>query len=147
MSDTIKIAFCGSNKLGALAIKLFTVSKFAHCALVMPDGETVIESTAKHGGVNLSTLTELKKINEYVEVCPYFVEHPNLAYDFAKSQIGKGYDFKYIFSFIISREWQDQTKWACSELVYASLMAGGRRIFRDEFKERITPGDLYKIAC
>ena len=60
--------------------------------------------------------------------------------DFAKSQIGKPYDFSGIFGFVTNRDWQEPDSWFCSELVAAAINTE-RRLFNTE-TSRITPRDI-----
>jgi hypothetical protein len=47
------------------------------------------------------------------------------AWEFAVSQIGKGYDFRSVFQFCSRREPSRNRKWFCSELAFSALQHGG----------------------
>ncbi len=42
-------------------------------------------------------------------------------YEFLYAQIGKPYDFKAIGGFFLNRDWRNDAKWFCSELIAAAL--------------------------
>ncbi len=43
------------------------------------------------------------------------------AYEWARTQLGKPYDFSAIAGIAVDRNWRDETKWFCSELIVASF--------------------------
>jgi hypothetical protein len=44
-----------------------------------------------------------------------------------------------------SEDWADGSRWWCSELVFAILMAGGVRLFDPEVMKRVRPIDLHMV--
>ncbi|KQQ86899.1 hypothetical protein ASF77_19635 [Massilia sp. Leaf139] len=76
------------------------------------------------------------------------VEVPDIgaAVAFAEGQGGKPYDFAGALALPLlkSDDWGDDSRWWCSELVFAMLMAGGRTLLDPAEKHRVTPNDLYQ---
>lgn len=117
--------------LGSIAIRLFTWSKWSHCAVVMNDSNTVIEATAEDG-VTQSTLESFKK--KYPD---YLVlEYP--AYkgweERARSQLFKPYDWSGVVGIVLRRNWESESMWFCSELV--AFVSG---YFNNKYIGRIVP--------
>jgi len=65
-------------------------------------------------------------------------------YKIAKAQEGTKYDFGWLVGWPITRRWQDDDAWVCSELVAASLVESGY-IDEPHRIHRITPGDIRDI--
>lgn len=131
-----------SNTIGSWLIRLWTFSKWSHVA-VLVDGFSVIDSTAKYGGVRITSKEFFKSTHEF-EV--YDIELPDeeAAITFLFSQIGKKYDWTSIFGMIFQRNWQEDDKWFCSELLEAACVKGGKQRFRDEVY-RITPHQSWAV--
>lgn len=100
-------------------------SKWSHVALVMEDGQSVIDATFVHGGVMQRPLADViatssEHASRDIE-CP----DPAAAYAFARSQIGKPYDTWGVLGVGLHRDWQKDDAWWCSEFVEACIAAGG----------------------
>ena len=64
---------------------------------------------------------------------------------YARTQIGKPYDYGGVISFPFRSKWSEQSKWFCSELTAAALdVAGVIRV--DKRVNRISPADLYGMV-
>jgi hypothetical protein len=77
------------------------------------------------------------------------VQVPDLeaARAFAEAQAGKGYDWAGAVGIPLtySEDWADDSRWWCSELVFAILLAGGTRLFDPDVMKRIRPIDLQMV--
>ncbi|MBF0568916.1 MAG: hypothetical protein HQK95_08640 [Nitrospirae bacterium] len=63
---------------------------------------------------------------------------------FIREQQGKGYDYQGLLDFLTNRDLHDPSKWFCSELVTAAILAAGIPIFGWRRESAFTsPGDLY----
>lgn len=138
----MKVLFCTSELIGAKLIRAVTWSDWSHVALV--DGDTVIE--AVWPVVKTTPLSEvLEKHKSYT-----IVELPSLDDDAlleaAKSQLGKPYDLTALFGILSHRDWQQDDRWFCSELVAWSFSKSGSPLFRPEALPRITPQHLWMLA-
>lgn len=140
----MKLIFCRKPSLGSWLIRVFTWSPWSHCVIV-EDDRHVIESTMAHGGVRRRPLLEI--INEYsrVELVEIPLTDEQAALDFARAQLGKPYDWRAIFGFLLHRDWADDRAWFCNELAEAACVAGGRQRFRDSIS-RITPRESWMVT-
>jgi uncharacterized protein YycO len=64
---------------------------------------------------------------------------------FARSQIGKPYDFSDIAGILLNADWHKAGAWICSEFVVAACMAGGLHLLNVEigYTYRITPDKVH----
>lgn len=66
---------------------------------------------------------------------------------FILAQLGKPYDWRSIFSFVIPfRDWREDDSWFCSELIAAGLEQSGFLRKLDLNVTKITPQDLMLIC-
>lgn len=137
----MRIAFARRAALGSWLIRLFTFSRWSHCAIIQ--GDAVIDATFWHG-VRRSPLSEFLKHYE-VEVIDVhlgaFGEYADL---WLEEQIGKKYDWTALVALPFRSNWHDPDRWFCSELVAAALRAGGRDLFRDDLA-RVVPQHLWML--
>ncbi len=66
------------------------------------------------------------------------------AVNYARSQIGKGYDYAGVMLFSFAPRWNDETRWFCSELTAAALQHAGI-INIPKSLWRVSPGNLFRI--
>lgn len=125
-------------------IRLLTWSRYSHVAIIDPKTTWVVE--ADHvDGVKYNLLSKFFKTST-PEIRKLACKAPDLAVKFAKSQLGRPYDLGFIFGWLFRRDWQDNTKWACSELVAWAVERAGTFIFSEDRMNRITPEHLYMIS-
>lgn len=138
----IKVLFCSNYNIGSLLIRLFTFSKWSHVGIVLDDN-TVIDAT---GGKGVSVHSMHEFISKYrsIEEVSISIPDPIAAKAFLVDQIGKPYDFTALFGLVLQRDWQEPDSWFCSELLEASLVAGGRKRFKDSVS-RIVPKESYAV--
>lgn len=137
------LAVDSRHNVGSWLIKIFTFSKWNHVA-IMFDTCTVIESTAFNGVTCCSYEDFLRKYSRVAEF-EMAIPDEKAAKDFALQQLNKKYDWKAIFGIIFqNRKWESPNRWFCSELVEASLIAGGRRRFRSEVSN-ILPRETFGV--
>lgn len=139
----IQVIYSTGPHLGSMLLRAALFSEWSHCGLIMEDGATVIEASAKHGVVE----TPIHKFTEHgrwaIQDCP--VLDPAAAYAAARAQLGTGYDWFGLLGLAASRQWQDADGWFCSELVQHCKVAGGLTdLSYDPW--RITPRDIWILA-
>jgi uncharacterized protein YycO len=66
--------------------------------------------------------------------------------EFAFAQLGKPYDWSAIAAFYVSRDWQDDRAWWCSELTGASFVANGMFRKPENFQRRFTVREQRLLA-
>lgn len=131
----MKVIFCRSHLPGSYLIRLVTLSKWSHCALVIKDN-VCLEAT--YPQVRLTTLEEIKRTHSSWEIRELDIEPDML--DWGVQQVGKPYDISGLLGFFQpNRKWQKDDKWFCSELLAA--MTG---FFQED--GRVTPQMLLLIS-
>lgn len=133
------VAFARDDSLVSYLIRLFTWSKWHHCGALTLDKKFVIEATAKNGVVQ-TPLAEF--IARYDEV--EFGEikcNDRKAEKFLLAQLGKKYDWLAIFGMLFRKNWQDDCRWFCFELVAAAT-----GLFDDQKQSKVAANSIYLIS-
>lgn len=130
----MRIIFATRRKyIPAMLLRIFTLSKFSHMAVLLDDN-TVIEAAAFKGVVR-GSFENFTKIYDRVIIQDLPLPNEEAAISFLLEQIGKPYDWTAIFGIVFRNgKWTDPDSWFCSELVEAAVKAGGL----DRFKEDIS---------
>lgn len=139
-NDTMQprlLLFHGKGIISAL-VRFQTRGAYSHAALLLPDGETIIEAW-QGAGVRKRKVTNWEgidkfKINARVDW--------DVAIAFAEKQIGKPYDYVSVLRFVSRRRGKDDSKWFCSEICFESILAGGCALLRTDEPWRISPWHL-----
>lgn len=137
----MRVLFCTSNLPGAVLIRSVTWSKYSHVALV--DGDDVIE--AVWHSVRVAPLAEVIAAHSAHVIVDLPCRSPDEVIKAARSQVGKPYDISALFGLLMHRDWQDEDRWFCSELVAWAFSQGGSPLFRREAMHRITPQHLWML--
>lgn len=128
----------------SLAIAVLGGSRFFSHVVAIVDGEA-FESSMTHGCRACTVADVMKGIVRYQDMV---VDVPDIeaALAFARAQHGKPYDFAGALALPLlqSDNWGDESRWWCSELVFAMLMAGGATLLDPDEMHRVTPNDLYQ---
>ena len=136
----MRIIYCTSNGFISALIRFFTFSKWSHVAIEF--NGVVIDSTSVNG-VAVSSYKRFAATHKSIHMEELTGVNEEAVWRFLKSQIGKKYDFRAIFSFPFRRSWQRNSKWFCSELAAEALIMGGRNL---KIKSsRVTPRDLWAM--
>ena len=138
--NSILVGFCtDKSDWISTVIRWLTWWRHSHVVLISPCQLYVIEST--HGkGVVGGTLAEfLGRDGVEVRTIPH--ADPDAVWHKVENEIGKPYDWKYIYGWLFRRNWQDPAAWSCPELI--ATMAG---LFPLDFAGHISPRDLYLIS-
>jgi len=138
----MQVMFCTSNQIGAIAIRAITWSKWSHVALLLGDG-TAIEAAWPR--VRRVGVDELLAQHSKYEIVEFTGMNDQAVIDAAMSQLGKPYDLTALFGLLLHRDWQQSSKWFCSELVAWAFAAAGHTLFRREDISRITPQHLWML--
>jgi hypothetical protein len=119
-------------------IKTLTWSDFSHVDLVFGD---VLIGAVPFRGVVEDTLFE--RIAAATQIAVYDIPglDDEVALSFAKSQLGKPYDWAGAIGVGLHRDWQDPERWFCSEFVEWVCTQSGHPLLAGNFR-RITPRDL-----
>ena len=138
----MRVLLCTSNLLGAVLIRAVTWSDWSHAALV--DGDEAIEATWP--AVRVAPLSEVIAAHSLHAIVDLPCRDQAAAIAAARSQTGKPYDLTALFGLLMHRDWQENDRWFCSELVAWAFCQGGSPLFRQEAMHRITPQHLWMLA-
>jgi hypothetical protein len=107
----------------------FHIAKASHC--LIQDGEYVIEASMTHG-VRRTLMVDAMRGLAITDVVKFQVFDAEAGLTFARSQVGRKYDFKGAFGLALypGREYTEDDSWFCFELAAAALKAAGRDVFR-----------------
>ena len=131
----ITLQFSTTNHLSSKAIGFLSWSWASHVDFVLPDGR-LLGALALGGGV------QYHEAKGYTRIERYTVDAPSTVLDIAQTQIGKPYDWSGVFGMIFrDRDWENQDKWFCSELVAWSFKQAGYPLLNEQ-SYRVTPRDL-----
>lgn len=145
----IVLGFSHSAKPISRLVKWFTHGRYSHVMLMEPGGRRYIESsgTAKPSG------TRIRDLEDFFASRPDWefriIEHPNpdAVWRIACTQEGKPYDWMYFLGWLFRRNWQDDDKPVCNELITWSCEMSGHPIFpADAEPHWLTPHHLYLIS-
>jgi hypothetical protein len=133
----ITLQFSTTKHISSKAIQFFTWSWASHVDFVLPNGKLFGALATQDGGG-----VRLHDAENYTRIERFQVDAPESIIDIAMTQEGKPYDWAGIFGLVLrERNWEDDDKWFCSELVAWSFKQGGFPLL-NETTSRITPRDL-----
>ncbi len=98
------------------AIRFSTRSWTSHAEFIDTDREITVGARSV-GGVKVRSCVK----DHYSRVEQFTAEGILQAYEWARTQIGNPYDFSAVAGIAVDRNWRNETKWFCSELVVASF--------------------------
>jgi uncharacterized protein YycO len=143
MPGQVRVIFSASNLIGSKIIRLLTWSSWSHVALLYGD-DKVVEAT--YPKVRETSLDEFLKGKTLTLCVDLPCSNPEAVITAARSQLGKRYDTLAVLAFLWHfRDWEDDSKWFCSELVAYALREGGLPLFREGVLQRITPQHLWLL--
>jgi uncharacterized protein YycO len=140
----VSLLFSAANNPLSVMIRTLTWSTYSHVALV--DGDTVIEATTAHG-VRRAALSDALRSAATRALVQIPCADPQAVLAAATSQLGKPYDYSAILGIGLHRDWQEDDKWFCSELVAWSFQHAGHPLFRAESLRRVTPQHLWMLPA
>lgn len=119
----VRLIFSNNTGIPAALIRFYTFSKITHCGILLDD-YSVLDSDYETKGVSIRSIDDFLKTKKEIVIKEYPRLSPEMI-TYAKSQLGKPYDLSAIFGLPFHRNWQDDNKWFCAELLlWASKMAG-----------------------
>jgi uncharacterized protein YycO len=139
----IQLLFTRRRHIGSWLIRFVTWSEYSHVDILL-DGNYLIGAIAPEGVVVHKADYRLKTASKAV-IMELPVSSKIEALEYARSQIGKSYDWLGVLGIGLHRNWQENDKWSCAELAAMALDAGGQKPFDSKFHHRITPQDLLML--
>ncbi|MCK5307046.1 MAG: hypothetical protein KAJ73_00405 [Zetaproteobacteria bacterium] len=134
----MRIVFTRSSGIIAGLVRWFTWSEYNHVAIGRAEGTTLIEAIGWRGVV-LSNMYYLRSRSTVIKVMEVEVLRDPTVH--LRSQLGKKYDYSGILGIWFRRNWQEENRWFCSELVAWACAKAGTPLVVEE-KHRITPNDI-----
>lgn len=119
---SLEVSLAQGTGLISKTIDWFSAGRVSHADLVMPN-HTLLGARSD-GGVKERPGDYLGNIKRWVFSKEVSREQAFEVYKFAYQQLDKGYDHLAIFAFAINRNWREEDRWFCSELVAAALEKG-----------------------
>jgi hypothetical protein len=129
----------------SLAVGIAAGSRqFSHAVAII--GERAYEASMTHGCRADAVAEIMAGIVVYRDM-PVWVPDLDAAIAFAEAQAGKGYDWPGAIGIPLtySDDWSDDSRWWCSDLVFAIVLAGGTRLFDPDVMKRVRPIDLQMV--
>lgn len=119
--DILTIGFSRNHLIGSYVIRKLTHSEFSHCAILTDSNKatsksTIIDATFKHG-VAERPYSDFILQNSNFEFISIEIPCLKTFLEEARKEIGKRYDLSALAGFIENRNWQEDDKWFCSELI------------------------------
>ena len=140
----VEIFFSDGDSLSAKFIRFNTWSKYCHVGFYDRKAGTVIDSRIDRKGVREYSLDKLKE--DYPRILfRTLPDVPNNVLEIARSQLGKPYDWTALLGIGMHRNWQEDDRWFCSELVAWSCLQSGKPIINKE-TWRVTPQDVLEVS-
>lgn len=133
----ITFYFHSSNTVFGKAIKFFSRGQYTHVSIGV--NGYIYEAREGKGVIRRKADTDLKSVN-YVH---FFDLDEKAVEEFLKKQLGKGYDWLGVLSFVWRFIRQGRNVWYCSELALVAL-AKGKGV--KEYNQRQSPTDFYYIT-
>lgn len=134
----MKVIFTNKHRsIISILIKILTISKFSHMAVLLDDGYVI--DTTFLSGVRIQTLEKFSR--HYTDRIVRNITLPDevAAQEFLYAQIGKPYDWTALLGMAVRNgKWDKDDSWFCSELVEAAIKAGGLNRFIEKLS-RIIP--------
>lgn len=133
----LRLAFYKGAGLSAWAIRTVTWSAYDHVALLLPDGSVLDVEP----GAGVSEHLATRKPDAVCAVdAPDDVLDAALAW--ARTQIGKPYDWTAVIGIGLHRDWRQTGSFFCSELIALGFESVGIPLLHTTHMNRITPADI-----
>ena len=125
----IQLQFVCESALSSAAIAWFSQGHFSHVDAVLADGSLLGARSDSVGGsppgVRIRPKDYAKFSTKVVMSVPATPDQAEKFYKFLTAQVGKPYDSKAIWAFVVNRNWRETDSWICSELQSAAGEAAG----------------------
>lgn len=136
----IALLFSREDTLVSKGIRLITKSQWSHVDIIIKDTFAI---GAQINGVTLRTIKEAESYDEYELIR---IDSPNNDESFVVDQLDKPYDWLGLLGLEFGvRDWQDDSKWFCSELAATYVSRCGIAV-PWSYSNRVTPGMLYDFV-
>ena len=136
----MKLLFTRRRHIGSWLIRMFTWSEYSHVDIVLGNG--FVLGAVAPDGVTIQPYWHRIDMASKAVMMDLPVKSIDDAIAYAHKQIGKPYDWLGVVGIGLRRNWQEDDKWSCAELVANAASVAGQKPFDDRFMYRITPQHL-----
>lgn len=141
---SVRLQFVCERAVTSRLIAWFGAGHFSHVDAVLPDGQLLgARSDAAGGkppGVHARPAGYHRFARRTVMQVPATEQQTARFYEYLQQQLGKPYDHKAIWGFILDRNWRDERAWICSELQAVAGEVSGILPQLFTAASKITPG-------
>ena len=141
--DQVQLLFSRTNSIESYAVRMMSWSRWSHVALV--HGDAIVEAVPGVGVRRTSFVEAIRDVSDARIVSLPGIDEERI-FELMCSQIGKPYDWGAVFGIALHRDWQNDEKWFCSELIAWAFAKAGDPLFREEVIHRITPEHLWMVT-
>jgi hypothetical protein len=140
---TVRFTSRWPYNLGSLAVARLSGSKVLSHTMIVING-VAYEASMQHGCRDVPVAEAMQGVKQYQDM-PVFVPDLKAAIAWGELQSGKGYDFAGAFGIplLMSDDWEDESRWWCSEHSLKMLGAGGLWLLDPAEHARVRPNDLH----
>ena len=139
----VTLLFSSSNTIASRLIRAATWSRWSHVGIVHADA-SVVESVPRYGVGQAPKVDAICGADQYA-LGDIPCRDPDAIIEAALSQVGKPYDYSALLGLTFHRDWQEDDRWFCSELIAWAFAQAGEPLFRAEALHRITPQHLWML--
>lgn len=136
----IKVRFVDGPGFVSGFIKFWTWSDWSHVEIWTPTGWLGARSS---GGVQIRPWDYTTVVKEDIRTITLDPDTEVKLMNWFNAQIGKSYDYTALIGMPFRRDWHEDDKWFCSELVAAGFEAVGVPLLDAAELDRVTPRDVY----
>jgi uncharacterized protein YycO len=137
---TIRIRFVTEDDLVSALIRQHTWCEYSHVEFVLDDGTTLGAHFSGGVAIRPANYAKFTRVAEFVVLTT--VARKLTIMSFAHAQVGKDYDCSAIAGDLMHRDWRDDAKWFCSELVTVGFEQADPILAPRVGVNRIVPRDL-----
>lgn len=137
----VRIALFRGRGLMSALIRWQTWSDYSHAAIVLPDGSIIEAWQGLGAGVRRKWIEDWEGIDVF-DVDWLSEKTSKDVESFARTQIGKRYDYLGVLRFLNRRQIVSNGKWFCSELVFAAFYLSNIDLLARTEPCRVSPGLL-----
>lgn len=126
----------------SMPIRWNTRCPWSHAGFYLSASHAYLSAQLR-GGVRVRWTDGIKYPEKFSAIAFYTAPKVEEAYNWARGQVGKPYDWTAITGLALNRNWREDDSWFCSELVAAAFEAVGAPLFAEGMCAwRVTPRDL-----
>jgi uncharacterized protein YycO len=136
----IELNFVNGTGLVSDFIEFWTWGDWSHVDIKTPTGWLGARS---NGGVQIRPWNYCQVKSQETRTITLPPEQELIIMNWFTSQIGKPYDYLAIAGMPFRKDWRNEDRWFCSELIAAGFQQTNTPLLNTNHLNRVTPRDLY----